>query len=245
MKGRTISFDLFGTLLLYGDMAAEMAEWTASLYDRLARHGLSCDRETFDGRCDRHFRSTAAPAPHPGLTLFERRLRDLGAGFGLALAPGDLHAMADGLLEIWDRAFTLDADAPAVLDALSRRAALHVVSNFDHPPYVYRVLRQRGLARYFATVTVSGEVGVQKPDPRIFCPVIAGAGTDPGGIVHVGDSDDDVEGARAAGLFPVLLQRPAVRPQDTDVLTLPRVSAGRDVTVIAGLAELPPLLEER
>jgi putative hydrolase of the HAD superfamily len=53
-------------------------------------------------------------------------------------------------------------------------------------------------------VTLSAEVGVMKPDPRIFRHAMSRLGVDTGW--YVGDGDDgELAGARAAGLTDVLL----------------------------------------
>jgi putative hydrolase of the HAD superfamily len=92
---------------------------------------------------------------------------------------------------------------PTLLICLARlRAAgvrLAVVSNAD--------LRTRpivaglGLDRAVDAVLISAEIGLVKPDPRVFLGACARLGVAPGEAVHVGDSwTSDVEGARAAGL---------------------------------------------
>jgi putative hydrolase of the HAD superfamily len=57
-------------------------------------------------------------------------------------------------------------------------------------------------------VAVSGKLGVAKPDPRIFKAALDQAGADPGATVHVGDQlVNDVAGATASGITPVLIDR--------------------------------------
>lgn len=57
-----------------------------------------------------------------------------------------------------------------------------------------------------ASVVDSFVIGCAKPDPRIFDHALACLGVAPENAIHVGDSVRyDVEGARAAGVFPVHL----------------------------------------
>jgi putative hydrolase of the HAD superfamily len=57
-------------------------------------------------------------------------------------------------------------------------------------------------------VTLSSEVGVTKPRPAIFARALARHGVEPAEALHVGDSPaEDAEGARAAGLAAVLIDR--------------------------------------
>nr|MCH9684566.1 HAD-IA family hydrolase [Deltaproteobacteria bacterium] len=47
---------------------------------------------------------------------------------------------------------------------------------------------------------ISAEVGVEKPDPRIFARACERVGVEPAAALHVGDdAGDDVGGARGAG----------------------------------------------
>ena len=64
------------------------------------------------------------------------------------------------------------------------------------------------LRPFFDAVVVSGDVGVKKPDPAIFTPALEQTGLTTDEALFVGDSpEDDVAGARAAGLQPVLIRR--------------------------------------
>jgi putative hydrolase of the HAD superfamily len=81
-----------------------------------------------------------------------------------------------------------------------------VVSNWDVS--LHSVLEQLELTHLLDGVVISAEHGAAKPDPSIFARALAVAGVSASKAVHVGDSVDvDVEGARAAGIEPVLLRR--------------------------------------
>ncbi len=84
---------------------------------------------------------------------------------------------------------------------------LALVSNFDHPPHVRKVLQSTGLAPFFDVVVISGDVGVKKPDPRIFDPALKRCQLRPNQVVYVGDSLEDFQGATAAKLTPIIIRR--------------------------------------
>jgi len=88
----------------------------------------------------------------------------------------------------------------------SRGVLLAVVSNWDsHLPALLEAL---GLARSFQAVTVSAIEGTGKPEPEIFRRTCARLRLSPAEVLHVGDSlAEDYEGARAAGLSALLLDR--------------------------------------
>ena len=88
---------------------------------------------------------------------------------------------------------------PGALETVRRLRALGlalcVVSNWDCglPEHLER------LGIDLAVVT-SAEAGAEKPDPRIFRLALERLGVEPGRALHVGDSPEDEEGARAAGM---------------------------------------------
>jgi putative hydrolase of the HAD superfamily len=75
---------------------------------------------------------------------------------------------------------------------------LAVVSNWDVALHGY--LEQLGLAGKFEAVVTSAEAGAPKPDPRIFQLALERLRVPPERALHVGDSEADEEGARAAGM---------------------------------------------
>jgi putative hydrolase of the HAD superfamily len=112
-------------------------------------------------------------------------------------------------------------EVPGVLRELRRRgAAIVVVSNWDVS--LHGVLRRTGLSALVDGVVTSAELGVPKPDPKIFEHALGLAGAAPRDALHAGDDvEADVEGARAAGITPVLVARdggpapPGVRVVDS------------------------------
>lgn len=63
-------------------------------------------------------------------------------------------------------------------------------------------------SRYFEAVLISEEVGIAKPDPRIFRQALSRLNTVPGRAVFVGDSmEHDIAGARNAGMMTVYIKK--------------------------------------
>jgi len=141
------------------------------------------------------------------------------------------------------RFFAYPDSAPALLALRERGLKLVVVSNWDWS--LHERLSETGLTPLLDGAVASAEVGSAKPDPAIFERALAIAGTRE--AWHVGDTPEaDVEGARAAGLRPILIARqggdahPVAR-----VAGSPRLAARtsrRDVVLIGSLAELIPLV---
>lgn len=105
------------------------------------------------------------------------------------------------------RAWRPFADVEASLDELTATGyRLAVVSNWD--ANLAELLEAHDLARNFERIYDSATLGREKPDPRIFEPVLAGLGLEPGECVYIGDDYGlDAVAARGAGLTPILVDR--------------------------------------
>jgi putative hydrolase of the HAD superfamily len=116
---------------------------------------------------------------------------------------------------------------PALRELRQRGLALVIASNWDCS--LPNWLEPTGILDLVDGVVTSAEVGAPKPSTRVFERALAIAHAAPAEAVHVGDRlDNDVEGAAAAGIRPVLMQREGEPP--------PGVEA------ISSLLELPALL---
>ena len=81
-----------------------------------------------------------------------------------------------------------------------------IVSNWDER--LRPLLDELGLAKHFRASIISCEVGHVKPDREIFLRAAAELGCNPASMLHVGDSElEDAEGAQAAGMRAVLIDR--------------------------------------
>ncbi len=104
---------------------------------------------------------------------------------------------------VWE----LFPEAPAVLDALSAKYELGIISNFDGR--LRTVLRDLGVADRFRHWVISSEVGADKPSPWPFQRALEMAGVAADEAMHVGDSPvEDWDAASAAGMQVLRLHRP-------------------------------------
>ncbi len=95
---------------------------------------------------------------------------------------------------------------PALALARERGMRLVVASNWDAS--LHEVLERLELAPWLDGVLTSAEVGERKPAATIFERALRLAGVSADAAVHVGDSlEEDVGGARNAGVTPVLIRR--------------------------------------
>lgn len=143
-----------------------------------------------------------------------------------ALARVEADMLTQALLaSLRFRAF---ADAPpAILAARGRGERVVVASNWDVS--LRDVLARVGLAPLLDGIVTSAHAGTRKPAPEVFEQALRAAGAAPLDAYHVGDSvREDVDGARGAGIEPILLSRdrapgpPGVRT----IATLSELGAG-------------------
>ncbi|MBW2624283.1 MAG: HAD family hydrolase [Deltaproteobacteria bacterium] len=98
-------------------------------------------------------------------------------------------------------------DVEDVLNGLKEAYRLALITNglidIQHDK-----IRGAGLERFFDAITVAGEIGVGKPDPKIFRASLEKLGVDPESSVMVGNSlKRDMAGARRAGIKGIWVNR--------------------------------------
>lgn len=232
-----VFFDVAGTLIWVRDGVGAQYAHVAG------RFGVAADPAALEREFPRALRAAppmafpGAPAEAiPGLEheVWRGIVRDVfaGAGFLAAFPTGAFDAYFDAVYRHFEDAAVWEV-FPDVVPALAALRALGcslgIVSNFDGR--VLPILDGLGLAPWFASVTLSSQVGVTKPDPAIFARALAHHGAEPAQALHVGDSPaEDGEGARAAGLRAVLIDR---TERHADRLGVARV---------ASLAALPGMI---
>ena len=163
---------------------------------------------------------------------FKRRLtrRFLGEG-------GDVREVTRLASTRWQyRPDSLYPDVLPVLQQLSARYRLGVVANQQST--VRAALERDGLAGFFEAWAVSEDLGVEKPDPRIFEHALSVAGADPARSAMAGDRlDYDIEPARRAGMTTIwVLRGEAPAAPSEEQLAVPDAA-------VESLAELPEALD--
>jgi len=230
-----VTLDAGGTLF-------DVAEPVGVTYARVAaRHGVVLAADEVDRRFREAF-AVASPLAFPGAEP-ARRADDerawwyaiVRAAFGEAAAMPPFDVCFAELFRYYAEPAAWRV-FPDVWEALSRirrhGIRIGVVSNFDER--LVRLVVGLGLGPLVDLVVPSSRAGAAKPDPAIFRAALAGLGVSPLAAVHVGDGlIPDVEGARAAGLRAVLIDRSARRPRiPPDVSTITALS---ELTAVLGL----------
>jgi putative hydrolase of the HAD superfamily len=207
---KVIFFDAVGTLI-------ETSDCVGGIYSRAAREfGFEAEPRILQLNFERSFRRQpplAFPVGTPDAALIELE-KDWWRNFvkevftGLGSFPR-FDEFFDELFErfrgheFWR---VYDDVAPVLAELKRRRLKLGVISNFDSR--LYDVLRACGLDHFFDSVHISTRVGAAKPDAMIFQSALNHYSVEAREAWHVGDGlREDVEGAMAAGVNAVLLDR--------------------------------------
>jgi putative hydrolase of the HAD superfamily len=219
VKPGAVLFDALGTLLTFEPPAPHLR---AALRSRTgvdigsdgARDAIRAEIAYYRA----HLHEGSDPA-----ALLDLRVRCAEAMHLPFATPVVLDALLDALR------FHAYPDSAPTLRAL-RAAGIRtvVVSNWDVS--LHERLAETGLAELVDGAIASAEIGSAKPDGAIFAAALELAGTEAASTWHVGDTPAaDVEGARAAGIHPVLIDREGSGEPLDGVLT------------VRSLAELIPL----
>lgn len=211
-RPQVIFFDAVGTLFGVRGGVGQVYQMVAR------RHGVELDATRLNLAFYQCFKA-APPCTFPGVTLGE--IRKLEFQWWLRLAEQtfsqagalqqfrDFPAFFSNLYAHFETAepWFVYPDTVPTLEKLQRlNIPTAILSNFDSR--LYAVLKALDLEKYFDSVTISTEVGVAKPDPKIFSIALAKYNCSPADAWHIGDSvTEDYEAAKAAGLKGILLRR--------------------------------------
>jgi len=126
------------------------------------------------------------------------------------------------------------AGAVPLVKEISKICPVAVISN-GLPDVQYKKIKAIGLKEVFACVVLSEEIGIRKPDSRIFYYATDLLHVQPSDCLYVGDSyTNDIVGAKTAGMQACWLNRESLEPENIDV---------QADFVVTNLVELNEILE--
>lgn len=203
-----ICFDAGGTLLApYPSVGI--------IYSQVAlRHGCHADPHAIEVRFHEVWQKADALAhlvSHSSEKVekewWHRLVKEVFISFGGG--PGNFDVFFEELYELFARpeCWRLFPESVEVLESLKARGKkLCVISNWDSR--LLKLCDGLGISQYFDFILISAVFGASKPSRRIFDEAMSRFGVHPSRAVHVGDSlEDDVRGARSAGLEAVFIDR--------------------------------------
>lgn len=168
------------------------------------------------------------------------RVQDFVAAYGIDLDETQAERWYDDYYLEYEKAWELHEDTLPCLDELSRTIPGVQFGLITNGELAYQSLKvtATGLDQHTGHVIASGELGIAKPDARIFQHACALFDVPPAAAVYVGDRlQTDAIGASRAGLTGVWLDR-----HDTATNEDLAAAAAANVVVIRTLQELPAVL---
>lgn len=192
-KCKFIFFDV-GNTLLFPNRARMLSPLPAEQHPTLAawqalerRTKREFDQGLMGGKVDHGFWWTFHTYLLQGLNVFDEGTRDE--------LVRNTQKSAN-----WDQILPGTRDS---LDRIGQRYPTAVISNADGK--IVDVLRRCGICDCFASITDSGNVGLEKPHPAIFAAGLREMNAEPAESLYVGDVYSvDYVGARNAGMQAVL-----------------------------------------
>jgi putative hydrolase of the HAD superfamily len=205
----TIFFDVYGTLAGF-DPPREVIQQRAA-----SQFGLTLTSEGTDAgyRAADHLMAEQN-STHPVRSMSRDEQRDFFARYEQAVLAGSGHRVdLETAAKVWAKVraqeygWALFKDVLPGLEKL--RAAGYRVAALSNMPYPgVEVCEMLGLTGHVEFAVTSGDVGVEKPDPRIFRAALERAGVAAAEALMVGDSiNSDLRAAEAAGMKAMLMDR--------------------------------------
>ena len=237
-------FDLGSTLIsnaFNNRWAGLRPSMIAALAAELHTQGLTFDDDTFAAAYNQTFNDfDSQRQTHFKEITTEYVLSQTFKALGLDLQPVDV---ARALAAFFAPSEALWTPMPYLHETLAtlrgQGLALAVVSNAADDANVQRLIDNHNLRPYFDPIVVSAAVGVRKPNPRIFQPVLQAWRLPPAQIVMVGDTlGADILGAQNVGLKSIWV----TMESDTPYNTAHEHTITPDA-VASSLAQLPDLIQ--
>jgi putative hydrolase of the HAD superfamily len=140
------------------------------------------------------------------------RLKELFAHHRI-LSNAEADTLFETYLDSYEKNWTLFSDVEFCLDQLAG-TRLGIISN-GQAYQQRRKLIHMGLLDRFSTVIISEELGISKPDPRIFLEACRGSKVSPSECWHIGDNlIADAQGSLSAGMRGIWLNRSGLNSQE-------------------------------
>jgi putative hydrolase of the HAD superfamily len=238
---RGVILDYGSTLITFdGDIAEVRARAHRALFDALRGDGLVLRRPSFLDRLARNFgendRKRVVDHLEPAaFTVLASTVREEG----LPPQPAErLRRALRAMYAVYESHWKLFPDSLAALEKI-RAAGLRMamLSNASDADNVRRMLAGHKLESFFDPVIISAAIGIRKPDPRAFQPILAAWSIPAREIVMIGDQlEADILGAKNLGLRTIWLTTEQNSPSNKPFRR--KVSADAQVKTIGDAAAL-------
>jgi putative hydrolase of the HAD superfamily len=128
------------------------------------------------------------------------RLKDSFKNFDIFYTTEKIDEIADSYIHELPFDNHLFDGALEILDYLILKYKLHIITN-GFEEVQHKKLKNSGIDHYFSSVTTSEEVGVKKPNPKVFLTALQKANSKAADCIMIGDSlEADILGAKNIGM---------------------------------------------
>jgi putative hydrolase of the HAD superfamily len=203
-----IGFDIWGTLL---DLNKVLETIAYTIAEKLNLDRALTVKRVFEVHDEakkiRRFKPDISPSE-----VFEVSRRLLADSFNMKLK--EVEDVIETAFKGASKDIVYGDTIPALIKLSNMGISMGTVGNVLFWPSTYTriLLRELGLMNYFEVTVFSDEVGLIKPDRRIYLKFAELMGSEPSDLIYVGDNVvEDVGGALSAGGFGVLISRKTSR----------------------------------
>ena len=201
-----ILFDFFGTLVEYSPSRVEQG-YHAS-HELLLKEGVDISYAAFlenwvavSEALDRWSRSTELE-----YSMEQVALQFIERVCPHRQSPGFSTRLWMSYLDEWSAAIRYIPGVRELMQELSARFHLGVVTNTHYGPHIHAHLREIGISQHMAVIVTSIEHGRPKPHPSIFMSALERLDCAAGATLFVGDSHTaDYLGAKGVGMQALLI----------------------------------------
>jgi len=204
----TVLFDCWGTILQAPNLMRRGAP-AEIFYGSLTGNGCDIDLDSFKDAYLEQARRQHEEAKEDFRELdYVQRIDSTLQAIGFVHPRRRLLAQKawSDYLDEWPRQSALFDDSMPLLNSLTGKYKLGLVTNFWDGPTAREVFEKFGFEKIFECIVISGEVGFRKPNPIIFERALSRLGRSLESTVMVGDTlEADVLGPKKMGMKSILI----------------------------------------
>jgi len=198
--------NLKGILIDFGDTVGyidhdENRRYEKALLSIVSRYGYRKSHSELSSSLGKAYWKSNKGEMRDFQEFWEILLRDLG----VPKSPAVMESLQQHRMGHYSTIFKLYKGTISVLTILRRKYRLALVSNCAIG--LSDVLKALGLEGFFECIVLSYEIGVRKPDRRIYLEALQGLKLEPNECIFVADEISDLEGAREVGLKTLLVRQ--------------------------------------
>jgi HAD superfamily hydrolase (TIGR01662 family) len=204
---KAIIFDFIGTLTNVKNYSLEKSK--IKLHEAIAEAGFDVSLEKFlDAYTQAHEKYRAIRYENLVEVTNAVWISEALTSLGFKTASQDLRIRmaVNVFFEDYLNSLELRPCAKKMLEKVSGKYRLGLVSNFTYAPVIYAGLRKLCIDQFFNAILVSEDAGWRKPNIKIFEETLRRLNVKAKETVYVGDSPlEDIKGAKALGMKTIFV----------------------------------------